>query len=138
MTYDTTPIVASRVKTKQQQVITPIHNNPITIFSQLPVFQKVELTLALDTGIPNYDTSKGEQIALNVDGSNSKSKSTDPDQLLYPSGLMDKQVLASSRSVADPSRYAVGILAGNELHLTPISTILTLRPDLKYLVSGWT
>ncbi len=112
MSYDSSTVIASRVKPGQQQV---------------------ELTVALDTDTANYDRSKGEQVALNVDGSDARAKTADPDAMLYPSGIMDKQVLSSAKSVPDPSRYAVGILGGNEFHLTPIASILTIRPDLKYL-----
>ncbi len=134
MSYDSSTILSARTKPGQQQV---------------------EVTLALQTGTPNYDHSKGEQIALNVDGSEGRARK-EPDALLYPSGIMDKQVgkgggrrisallllrfiaihqtLTSTKSVSDPSRYAVGILGGSELHITPLASILTLRPDLKYLV----
>ncbi len=93
---------------------------------------QVELTVALETDSSNYDSSKGEQIALNVDGTDARAKA-DPDSLLYPSGYMDKQTLTSTRSVSDPARYAVGILGGRELHVTSLASILTLRPDLRYL-----
>ena len=46
---------------------------------------------------------------------------------------MDKQTLTSSTAAADPSRYAVGILGGNELHMTPLQGVLQLRPNLGYL-----
>ena len=46
---------------------------------------------------------------------------------------MDRQVLTSSRAVRDTSRYAVGILDQNELHITPIEGILSLRPSMEYL-----
>ena len=46
---------------------------------------------------------------------------------------MDRQVLTSSRAVQDTSRYAVGILDQNELHITPIEGVLSLRPSMEYL-----
>merc|ERR1711997_825867 len=48
-------------------------------------------------------------------------------------GRMDRQVLTSSRAVRDTSRYAVGILDQNELHITPIEGVLSLRPSMEYL-----
>lgn len=90
----------------------------------------------------------GEQIALNVDGcdahntsdkSRSKSKygkidnSASDSDLNFPDGRMDRQVLTSSRAVRDTSRYAVGILDQNELHITPIEGVLSLRPSMEYL-----
>jgi len=110
--------------------------------------QQVEITLGLNTNSSNYDESKGEQIALNVDGcdahntsdkfrSRSKSgkinKSSNDSDLNFPDGRMDRQVLTSSRAVQDTSRYAVGILDQNELHITPIEGVLSLRPSMEYL-----
>ena len=89
----------------------------------------------------------GEQIALNVDGCDahnagdkihSKSKhgqknlANDSD-LNFPDGRMDRQVLTSTRAVGDTSRYAVGILDQNELHITPLEGVLSLRPSMEYL-----
>ena len=95
-----------------------------------------------------YFFHTGEQIALNVDGcdahntsdkSRSKSKygkidnSASDSDLNFPDGRMDRQVLTSSRAVRDTSRYAVGILDQNELHITPIEGVLSLRPSMEYL-----
>jgi len=127
MSYDSVEVLDSKVKSKQQQV---------------------EITLGLNTNSSNYDESKGEQIALNVDGcdahstsdkSRSKSKpgkidqSSNDSDLNFPDGRMDRQVLTSSRAVQDTSRYAVGILDQNELHITPIEGVLSLRPSMEYL-----
>jgi DNA-directed RNA polymerase-3 subunit RPC5 len=112
MTYDTSTVVQSRVRPDNQQV---------------------ELSFALNTDGPNFDESKGEQMALNVDGSDSKAKTKDVEDKMFSSGVMDKQVLSSTRALKDTSRYAVGILGGNELHITPVKSVLHLRPDLKYL-----
>jgi len=127
MSYDSVEVLDSKVKNKQQQV---------------------EITLSLNTNSSNYDESKGEQIALNVDGcdahstsdkSRSKLKSgklensSNESNLNFPDGRMDRQVLTSSRAVRDTSRYAVGILDQNELHITPIEGILSLRPSMEYL-----
>ena len=113
MPYDpsTTEVVEAKIKPKQQ---------------------KVELTLSLNTSSGNYDASKGEQIALNVDGNPDNFK---PDhELTFRSGIMDKITLTSCQSVKKPSRYAVGIFNGkNELHLTPLEGIVSMKPTLQYL-----
>lgn len=93
--------------------------------------QQVELTLALNTNCANYDKSKGEQIALNVDGNGDKQN--EDEVKTFPYGVMDRQVLSSSKAIKDPSRYAVGILDANELHLTPLQGILSVKPSLVYL-----
>ena len=114
MSYDTSTVVQSRVR---------------------PGNQQVELSLALNADGPNFDVSKGEQMALNVDGCNEAKPggggvkrgggggivdAADPDDKLFSSGIMDKQVLVSTRAHLDTSRYAVGILGSNEFHVTPI------------------
>ena len=87
--------------------------------------------MALDTRCNNFDNSKSEQIALNVDGSDRKATSVE--EKSFPSGLMDHQILSSSKVPVDSRRYAVGVLGANELHITPLNSILNLRPNLAYL-----
>lgn len=94
-----------------------------------PVNKQVELDIALNTTQANYDRSKGEQIKLNVDGSDGGNR---PDSV-FQSNVMDKQVLAGTSAVTDCKRYAVGILNDNELHLTKVEGVLSLRPSLAYL-----
>jgi len=96
-----------------------------------PKQQKVELTLGLNSNCANYDQSKGEQIALNVDGSGKKPALDD--ELTYGRGFMDRITLSSSKSIKESSRYAVGIFNGSELHLTPLNGIVSLKPSLQYL-----
>ncbi|MBN3311556.1 RPC5 polymerase, partial [Atractosteus spatula] len=55
MTYDDVAHLSAKIKPKQQ---------------------KVELVMAMDTLSPNYCRSKGEQIALNVDGTTSEDSNT--------------------------------------------------------------
>lgn len=46
---------------------------------------------------------------------------------------MDKLVLTSTKALSDVSRYAVGVMRDNSLHLTPVSSVLALRPCFSYL-----
>ncbi|KAF6126501.1 RNA polymerase III subunit E [Phyllostomus discolor] len=106
MTYDDIPHLSAKIKPKQQ---------------------KVELEMAIDTLNPNYCRSKGEQIALNVDGACADETST------YSSKLMDKQTFSSSQTTSNTSRYAAALYRQGELHLTPLHGILQLRPSFSYL-----
>ncbi|XP_059754937.1 DNA-directed RNA polymerase III subunit RPC5 isoform X1 [Balaenoptera ricei] len=106
MTYDDIPHLSARIKPKQQ---------------------KVELEMAIDTLNPNYCRSKGEQIALNVDGACADETGT------YSSKLMDKQTFCSSQTTSNTSRYAAALYRQGELHLTPLHGILQLRPSFSYL-----
>ncbi|XP_022084969.1 DNA-directed RNA polymerase III subunit RPC5-like [Acanthaster planci] len=92
-----------------------------------PKQNMVELELGLETQNSNYDKSRGEQIAINVDGANPIGSKT------FQSDVMDKQVLATSSCVSATSRYAVGILKDGELHLTPLHGIIQLKPSFAYL-----
>uniref|UniRef100_A0A4W3I198 Polymerase (RNA) III (DNA directed) polypeptide E n=1 Tax=Callorhinchus milii TaxID=7868 RepID=A0A4W3I198_CALMI len=107
MTYDDVTHLATRIKPKQQ---------------------KVELEIAIDTLSPNYCRSKGEQIALNVDGT-----STDDSGSTYASKLMDKQSFSSIQAATNTSRYAVAVYRKGELHVTPLHGILQMRPSFSYL-----
>ncbi|XP_075421525.1 DNA-directed RNA polymerase III subunit RPC5 isoform X2 [Ascaphus truei] len=106
MTYDGVTHLSSKIKPKQQ---------------------KVELEMAINAMSPNYCRSKGEQIALNVDGTGSDETST------YSSKLMDKQTFSSIQAANTTSRYAAAIYRKGELHLTPLHGILQLRPSFSYL-----
>lgn len=97
-----------------------------------PKNQQIEMHLAMNTDNDNYDTSRGEQIALNVDGEQSRAAAAAPNRT-FTSALMDTQVLSGGRAVADTSRYAVGIINNGELHLTQVKGVLTVRPNLNYL-----
>ncbi|XP_033749555.1 LOW QUALITY PROTEIN: DNA-directed RNA polymerase III subunit RPC5-like [Pecten maximus] len=108
MTYDEAPHINTKIKPDQK---------------------KVEIELGLNTRGDNYARSKGEQIAINVDGN------VDPSGH-YNSGMMDKQVLSSVTSSETASRYAVGVWKDGEVHLTPLHAIVQLRPNFSYLDSA--
>ncbi|NP_997919.1 DNA-directed RNA polymerase III subunit RPC5 [Danio rerio] len=92
-----------------------------------PKQQKVELEVAMDTMSPNYSRSKGEQIALNVDGMSSE------DSNVYTTKMMDKQTFSSIQATTNTSRYAAAVFHKGELHLTPLQGILQMRPSFTYL-----
>ncbi|MBN3303834.1 RPC5 polymerase, partial [Amia calva] len=106
MTYDDVAHLSAKIKPKQQ---------------------KVELEMTLDTMSPNYCRSKGEQIALNVDGTTSEDSNT------YSTKLMDKQTFTSIQATTNTSRYAAAVFRKGELHLTPLQGILQMRPSFSYL-----
>ncbi|XP_042222970.1 DNA-directed RNA polymerase III subunit RPC5-like isoform X2 [Homarus americanus] len=89
------------------------------------------MELGLRTRGPTYDKSKGEQIALNVDGA--FRDKCDSEDNFYKSNVMDKLVLTSTKAMTDVSRYAVGVVRDSSLHLTPLSSVLALRPSFSYL-----
>jgi len=104
-----------------------------------PNNKQVEMELQINTSNPNYDRSKGEQIALNVDGPangvvNGSASENKPK--VFQSSVMDKQLLVGSSAVSRTGRYAVGLLDDNELHLTRLDGVLSLRPSLSYLDKG--
>ncbi|KAJ1526730.1 hypothetical protein ONE63_008310 [Megalurothrips usitatus] len=96
-----------------------------------PQLQEVELEMSIDTRSANYDSGRGEQIAINADGPAVSRKSGD--ESVFPSGKMDRMTLKSSRLLSDTSNYAIGVLNEGELHLTPLKGIVSLRPTFSYL-----
>ncbi|XP_057682742.1 DNA-directed RNA polymerase III subunit RPC5 [Corythoichthys intestinalis] len=106
MTYDDVNLLAAKIKPKQQ---------------------RVELKMAMDTNSPNYCRSKGEQIALNVDGTGYEESNT------YSVKMMDNQTFSSIQATTSTSRYAAAIFRKGELHITPLTGILQMRPSFTYL-----
>ncbi|XP_034049347.1 DNA-directed RNA polymerase III subunit RPC5 [Thalassophryne amazonica] len=106
MTYDDVSYLSAKIKPKQQ---------------------RVELEVAVDTMSPNYCRSKGEQIALNVDGTTCDETNT------YSVKMMDKQTFSSIQATTNTSRYAAAVFRKGELHVTPLTGILQLRPSFSYL-----
>ncbi|XP_067225905.1 DNA-directed RNA polymerase III subunit RPC5 [Chanodichthys erythropterus] len=104
------------------------YNNATHLAARIkPKQQKVELEVAMDTMSPNYCRSKGEQIALNVDGTSSE------DSNVYSTKMMDKQTFSSIQATTNTSRYAAAVFHKGELHLTPLQGILQMRPSFTYL-----
>ncbi|XP_044033798.1 DNA-directed RNA polymerase III subunit RPC5 isoform X2 [Siniperca chuatsi] len=106
MTYDDVNHLAAKIKPKQQ---------------------RVELEMAINTMSPNYCRSKGEQIALNVDGTAYDETNT------YSTKVMDKQTFSSIQATTNTSRYAAAVFRKGELHVTPLTGILQMRPSFSYL-----
>ncbi|KZC05614.1 PREDICTED: DNA-directed RNA polymerase III subunit RPC5 [Dufourea novaeangliae] len=96
-----------------------------------PQNQEVLMEVAIDTHSVNYDQSKGEQIAINADG-DARSEQDDDDRA-FDSHFMDKTVLQSSRVLPNCSNYAVGVFQDGELHLTPVTGVVQMRPQFNYL-----
>ncbi|XP_030019470.1 DNA-directed RNA polymerase III subunit RPC5 [Sphaeramia orbicularis] len=106
MTYDDVTHLTAKIKPKQQ---------------------RVELEMAIDAMSPNYCRSKGEQIALNVDGTSYDETNT------YSAKMMDKQTFSSIQATTNTSRYAAAVFRKGELHVTPLTGILQMRPSFSYL-----
>uniref|UniRef100_A0A8C9XGP6 Polymerase (RNA) III (DNA directed) polypeptide E n=1 Tax=Sander lucioperca TaxID=283035 RepID=A0A8C9XGP6_SANLU len=106
MTYDDVNHLSAKIKPKQQ---------------------RVELEMAIDAMSPNYCRSKGEQIALNVDGTTYDETNT------YSAKMMDKQTFCSIQATTNTSRYAAAVFRKGELHVTPLTGILQMRPSFSYL-----
>uniref|UniRef100_A0A7N6A3Y1 DNA-directed RNA polymerase III subunit RPC5 C-terminal domain-containing protein n=1 Tax=Anabas testudineus TaxID=64144 RepID=A0A7N6A3Y1_ANATE len=106
MTYDDVDHLVAKIKPKQQ---------------------RVELEMAINTMSPNYCRSKGEQIALNVDGTAYDETNT------YSVKMMDKQTFSSIQATTNTSRYAAAVFRKGELHITPLTGILQMRPSFSYL-----
>jgi DNA-directed RNA polymerase-3 subunit RPC5 len=98
-----------------------------------PQHQEVKLEVGLDMQSSNYDKSRGEQIAWNVDGAGSKDEKKKSEEKFFKNDVMDKQILQSTRALPDTSKYAVAVYHDNELHITPLRGIVHLRPSFVYL-----
>ncbi|KYN08719.1 DNA-directed RNA polymerase III subunit RPC5, partial [Cyphomyrmex costatus] len=94
-----------------------------------PENQKIRMELSMDTlNKHSYDCAMGKQLALKTSG-----KSTENDEIVFDGELMDKVVLTSERTLSDCSNFAVGIFQDDELHITPLKTMLQMKLQCDYL-----
>ncbi|KAK6624156.1 hypothetical protein RUM44_011014 [Polyplax serrata] len=93
---------------------------------------EIMLDLEKNTNSANYSIAKGEQFAINVDGTDTINKN--PEEIMFPKNIMDRQMLIG-RSLGEQN-FAVGIFHENEIHLTPLKNVTLLRPSFKYIDKG--
>jgi hypothetical protein len=57
-----------------------------------------------------------------VDGKPHKRQASEDKGLeqVFQSGMMDKQLMVSSKALTESKRYGLGILSNQELHITPL------------------
>ncbi|KAH8245997.1 hypothetical protein KR026_006693, partial [Drosophila bipectinata] len=99
-----------------------------------PFAQEVKVDFGLDTESGHYDRFKGEQFAHAADGKNTYGAAPPKgmERPTYKRGIMDKQAFTSSRSLTDVTKYIVGIYTDREVHLSPLTSIVQLRPALSH------
>ncbi|EDV97677.1 DNA-directed RNA polymerase III subunit RPC5 [Drosophila grimshawi] len=99
-----------------------------------PFTQEVKVDFGLNIESKSYDRFKGEQFAVAADGKNTYGAATPKggERPTYKRGVMDKQAFTSTRSLTDISKYVVGIYMDKEMHLSPLASIVQLRPSLNY------
>ena len=93
-----------------------------------PINQEIKVDFELNVESKFYDQFKGRNFALASDGK-TQQKGERP---TFRHGIMDKQSFVSSKSVDNVDRYVAGIIQENEIHLTPLTNILQMRPAFSY------
>lgn len=93
-----------------------------------PDQDKLEMTYALNVHASSYDQLKGTELADNTLPDDPASTKTP----MYPSGVMDSQILRSSK-VPMRTHYVAGMFCEDGLHLTPLKAILQLRPTFDHI-----
>lgn len=93
-----------------------------------PFSNDVKVDFAMNTESKYYDRFKGEQFAIMADGK-TQAKGERPS---FKHGIMDKQSYVSTKSIENAAKYVVGILQDKEVHLSPLTSILQLRPNFQY------
>lgn len=104
-----------------------------------PQDKKLEIEMELNPFNNNYSKAKGEQFAVNVDGKQGMHMPINPKQQkeqpkYYRSNMMDKTVFTSSNGALGQMNqlYHLGILKENKLHLTPVQSVLQMRPSFEH------
>ncbi|KAL7733826.1 hypothetical protein ACLKA6_011549 [Drosophila palustris] len=99
-----------------------------------PFSQEVKVDFGLNIESKHYDRFKGEQFAVAADGKNTYGAvpPKGAERPTFKRGLMDKQAFTSTRSLTDISKYVVGIYTDKEVHLSPLASMVQLRPSLSH------
>ncbi|XP_016984506.1 DNA-directed RNA polymerase III subunit RPC5 [Drosophila rhopaloa] len=99
-----------------------------------PIAQEVKVDFGLDIESTHFDRFKGEQFAVAADGKNTFGAVPPKGQErpTYKRGIMDKQAFTSTRSLTDVAKYIVGIYTDREFHLSPLTSIVQMRPALTH------
>ncbi|EDW79307.1 uncharacterized protein Dwil_GK25406 [Drosophila willistoni] len=113
----------------------PNHDDAVVVNCCVkPFTQEVKVDFGLNIESKHYDSFKAEQFAVAADGKHTYG--TGPakanERPTYKRGIMDKQAFTSTRSLTDISKYIVGIYADKEVHLSPLASIVQLRPALNH------
>ncbi|KAM3584543.1 hypothetical protein VKS41_003352 [Umbelopsis sp. WA50703] len=101
-----------------------------------PKSNMLEVDIPLDTRAPTYDKARGDDLAAAVSGEKFKTI-YDQDESDYSGRpqtrtLLDKQTLGSTL-IPSKTKYLVGVLRDKELHVTPLTNTVQLRPTLSYI-----
>ncbi|XP_017777402.1 PREDICTED: DNA-directed RNA polymerase III subunit RPC5 [Nicrophorus vespilloides] len=96
-----------------------------------PDNKEVKLEMGIDTSSSNFDITKAEQIAMEVDGMQTD-KNKDK-EVVFENEYMDKIILTSSNVVQNTDKYAIGVFNGKEYHISPLEGFLQMKPCLDYL-----
>lgn len=83
-----------------------------------PINQEIKIDVGLNINSVNFDVSKAEEIAINADGASGYRDSENG--VMFDNNLMDKQCFTSCKAVEDCSKYAVGVVHADEIHITPL------------------
>jgi len=113
----------------------PIRSQPFNEYN-LPVearikpnAQQMELDLTLNTRAITYDRQKADELSRGL----VEESSIGPGRkLIKKEETLDKQTLSSSL-IPKNGNYMFGVVKNDGLHISPISAILQLRPNFKYL-----
>ncbi|XP_034481389.1 DNA-directed RNA polymerase III subunit RPC5 [Drosophila innubila] len=99
-----------------------------------PFTQEVKVDFGLNIESKHYDRFKAEQFAVAADGKNTYGAvpPKGAERPTFKRGIMDKQAFTSTRSLTDISKYVVGIYTDKEVHLSPLASIVQLRPSLSH------
>ncbi|KAG2176625.1 hypothetical protein INT44_007289 [Umbelopsis vinacea] len=102
-----------------------------------PKSQLIEVDLPIDTRAPTYDKGRGDDFASGVSGEKFRTVFDQEDEDDYSGRpkkrtLLDKQTLGSTL-IPTKTKYLVGVLKDKELHVTPLTNTVQMRPTLSYI-----
>jgi len=108
----------------------PFNENNFPVEARIkPNAQQLELDLTLNTRASTYDRQKADELARGL----VEESSIGPGRrLIKKADTLDKQTLSSSL-LPKNGNYMFGLIKNDGLHISPITSLLQLRPNFKYL-----
>ncbi|KAI8621070.1 Sin-like protein conserved region-domain-containing protein [Chytriomyces sp. MP71] len=97
-----------------------------------PVAHRFEVDVAINTDSNNYNDDTAERLGTGLDNEEIQT-AYDKRDTETKRKLLDKITLQSTLIPPTGGQYLIGALRDDEFHLTPLASIIQLRPSLRYL-----
>ncbi|KAM9971212.1 hypothetical protein ACTFIW_011188 [Dictyostelium discoideum] len=134
-----TKVIINGVEEEEEEEDYVIHEIPVYLSQSLSDYLYL-FQYPLRQPWRPYDMSKLEELRIKPKQQKVEMDlSIDPDSDNYNPDAQTKttKYTLSSTTVSHRTNYAIGLMKSNELHLTPLQSIIQLRPQFNYFDDKW-